>query len=155
MESIFFRKDYDAPIEKRVSNTTIQSGMGFAFFSAVLLMLVTILPFRGSHYALDYAFASRWIPLIMMGLPGYLAFAAGLLAFVFNYIGKHGWAAICGGASLCVWLGYFIFKTLETFFTPEYPSGFRYDRLFGYWVFPIVAALVLYSSLRLHKKEKK
>lgn len=152
MESIFFRKDYDDPEENKVkSNSTVKSGMGFAFFSSVLLLLVTFLPFRGSHYAFD----ARWIPLIMMGLPGYLAFAAGLLAFVFNYIGKHGWAAICGGASLCVWLGYFIFKTLEPFFVPEYPGGSRYDRLLGYWVFPIVAALVLYSSLRLHKKEKK
>ena len=151
MESIFFRKDYDDPTENKVkNNTTVKSGMGFAFFSAVLLMLVTFLPFYGEIHT----FYETWHPLIMLGLPGYLVFATGLLAFLFNYFGKHGWAAICGGAVLTVWLVNIIYKTFGPLFAPGRFGGISYERLFGYWCLPIVAAMVLYSSLRLRKKEK-
>ena len=152
MDSIFFRKDYeDQKKEKVKGNSKIQAGMGFAFFSALFLMLCTLLPFYGA----TSSFFKEWIPLIEYGYQGYLVFGVGILAFTLNYLGKHGWAAFCGGTTLALWVGHFLFKTFEPFFVPEAGIGYRYERLLGYWVLPIAAGLVLYSSLALWKKERK
>lgn len=170
MESIFFRKDYDAPTEKRVSNTTIQSGMSFAFGSSLFLILSVFLPIIGDNSEFLYKRYTGFgmASLFEFGHQGLVVIAVSVLAFALNYYRKHGWAAICGGTMLSLWLIHFISTSLQTLISfRDIRFGFglsywemmeidynRYVRLFGYWVFPVAAAMVIYASLKLRKKEK-
>ena len=166
MESVFFRKDpEDHTIDKLKSESVTHPDIKFALFSSVLLMICAGIPILGGGADTGYlnTGSTGWIPLIMVGFQGYVVIAAGLLAFILNVYRKHGWAAICGGVMLALWLRHFISRTLHTLFGfGDLSFGFgsswfgtdsgRYVRLFGYWVFPIVAAMVVYSSLKLRKR---
>lgn len=169
MDSLFFREDHLAqPRDREKYETKPQPGVRFALVSALLLMFSVFLPFYGN---MPREPSADWVSLIELGYVGYAVFALGLLAFVLNCYRKHGVAAICGGFVLLFWLCHFISRTLDTIFKSEYRYWFsrygryglgwwdndtyRHVRMIGYWVVPIAAALVLYSSLRLRKKEKK
>lgn len=170
MDSIFFRKDYQDHTADRVKNhTEIRSGMGFAFFSAIFLTLSVFLPFFGtSPKMLDAEYPAEWAMLFTYSVfQAFAVMAAGILAFALNSYRKHGLAAICGGVILLLWLIHFVSRTLDTFFkltdiSFEFSTGYwgrtdiyRYVRLIGYWVLPVAAGLVVYSSLALWKKNRK
>lgn len=169
MESIFFRKDYDDPVVDKVKSVPgLRAGMGFALFSAVLLMISPALPFLGGSSELLYTSDNGvWLSLFSFGFQGFVVIAVGFLAFALNCYRKHGLAAICGGLMLAFWFGHFISRTLDTFFGfSDLSFGFnvnwwggadssRFVRMFGYWFFPIVAGMVVYSSLKLRKTSRK
>lgn len=166
MDSLFFREDHLAqPRDREKYETKPQPGVRFALVSALLLMFSVFLPFYGNMPSEP---SSYWVSLIELGYVGYAVFALGFLAFVLNCYRKHGVAAICGGFVLLFWLCHFISRTLDTIFKSEYRYWFfwygsgwgdndtyRHVRMIGYWVLPIAAGFVLYSSLALWKKERK
>ena len=166
MDSLFFREDHPAqPRDREKYETKPQPGVRFALVSALFLMFSIFLPVYGNMPSEPSAY---WISLIELGYVGYAVFALGFLAFVLNCYRKHGVAAICGVVVLLFWLCHFISRTLDTIFKSEYRywfswygfgwgdnDAYRQVRMIGYWVVPILAGLVVYSSLALWKKNRK
>lgn len=169
MDSIFFKKDEEYPVaDREKSMTKPQEGMRFALFSALFLMLSVFLPFYGTSSALlDNYPSGMGILILFSGKQGIAVIAAGFLAFALNCYKKHGWAAISGGVILVLWLRHFFARTLDTLFGfSDLQFNFRSDdwwgvdvyrcaRLIGYWVLPVAAGLVVWSSLALRKKNRK